>query len=270
MRQILELYALRLGQVTYIALVMKLSFPVGIEIETSQSSDLNNRMLPHEYELGTDHTAGWEARSIKFETAEPLVESTANCCRIMRNAGCRIHHKCGLHVHIGFKQIGDLSAKYRLFRFISCYEEVFFELLPPWPERAEYCVRLRPATWKSFQQGQGFNYWLDKEAAQSGDTARSSRYWWFNGASMFKHGTVEFRLMNGTLDHNEILGWVAVLQCMFHATTNLNIKLDWRNTRMTPKTLLRDMHTKENEFWGRRASNFVLEKSEQHVAPTRF
>jgi len=262
--------ALRFVWGTYSALVMKLSFPVGIEIETSKSPDLTNRMLPQEYELGEDNTAGWEARSKKFETAEPLIESTANCCRVMRNAGCQIHHKCGLHVHIGFKQIGDLSAKYRLFRFISCYENIFFDLLQPWPERIEYCRKLRPDTWRSFQQGQGFNYWLNKEASQSGDTSRSSRYWWFNGASMFKHGTVEFRLMNGTLNHDEILDWVAVLQCIFHATTNLNIKLDWRNTRVTPKTLVRDMKAKENEFWGRRASNWILEKSEQLVAPTRF
>jgi len=232
----------------------KLQFPVGIEIEASKSPRLTNRMLPPEYELGTDSTAGWEARSIKFENTTPLIEGTTKACQVMTNAGCEIHHKCGLHVHIGFKQIGDLSAKYRLFRFVSCYERLMFELMPPWEERATYCTKLLNGMWESFRRGEGFNYW------KSGADARRL---WFNGAAMHEHGTVEFRHMNGTLDHDEILGWVATLQCIFNATTHLNVKLDWMNQRVTPQTLIRDMKADENPIWGRRASNFILAKAER-------
>jgi hypothetical protein len=127
--------------------------------------------------------------------------------------------------------------------------------MPPWQERAKYCTKLSTEMWDSFRNGQGFEFWNKNEV----------RRLWFNGAAMKKHGTVEFRHMNGTIDESEILGWIAVLQCMFHATTNLEVKLDWMASHnVSPTTLIRDLHITENKIFGCRAESFILRKAVGH------
>lgn len=216
--------------------------------------------MPHSYEIGSDQSAaisgraGMEFRSIKIEDDDVLFNDTPKACHAINESGCIIHDKCGIHVHVGFKQITDLSAKYRLFRFVSCYEDLFFAMHSPRPSRAHFCTKLSNPLWESFQRGEGFTYWKDGE---------SSRYWWFNGAAMHRHGTVEFRIMNGTLDPNKILGWVAVLACMFDATVKQSVKLPWRDASgRTPQSLIADIKADTNVMFGDLAKKFIV----SHVA----
>jgi hypothetical protein len=242
---------LQFAGATYYNTMTKLQFPVGIEIETGPNGRVGSGLFPQTWSQGTDSSCGLEFRSSKIEDTDALFEDTSRACNAIRQGGCTVHPRCGLHVHIGFKQIDDLGAKYRLFRFVSVYENLFFEIMPPWFDRTKYCVKLTDALWQSFQRGEGFNWWKNQ----------SSRYWWFNGAAMFKHGTVEFRHMNGTTDENEILGWVSVLQCMFNATVIENVKLNWCDVdHGTRQNLVADLRCETNALFGNRAANFILSK----------
>jgi hypothetical protein len=246
--------------------MMKLQFTTGIEIETGVQGSLSNSFLPKTWCAGTDVSSGLEYRSGIITDSVQLVNEVQQTCQVLDRAGRNIHPKCGLHVHIGFKQIGDLSAKYRLFRFVSVYEHLFFQLVPPWIERAGYCRKLPTSFWTSVQKGEGFQFWLgaaDEGAALNPRAAArrtaDTRYWWFNGAAMQRHGTVEFRQMNGTLNADDILGWVAVLQCMFSATTFQQVKLDWGDhQRATVSNLLTDLRVDHNEIFGQRAKKFII------------
>jgi len=237
---------------------MDLIFATGIEIETGNTSRPLKSQLPETWTQGTDASAGLEYRSGKLCTVEDLFQSTTKICAALRNTSHPIHHKCGLHVHIGFKHINDLSAKYRLFRFVSVYEDLILDMHKPWPERAGYCKKLTDNYWNSVRNGQGFGEWETGQEATAGQV-RSGRFWWFNGAAMYKHGTVEFRLMNGTLDETEILGWVSLLQCIFIATVKKDVKLEWMDRkRATPRNLIHDCLADSEPTFGQKAINFVM------------
>lgn len=135
-----------------------------------------------------------------------------------------INSRCGLHAHVGFKHIPDLSAKYRLFRLASRYEQHFFDLCRPWQERAAFCQPLQPLHWEAAKTGRGFDAFVK-------DARFEDRYWWFNGASMHKHGTIEFRLHNGTLEADEIIGWACLLQCLVRRALDYSSKVDWTPAR---------------------------------------
>lgn len=197
---------------------MLLPFTAGIEVETSLVSAVPN--LPEGWEQVVDVSCGSEFRSKIITTFDELVGQTQQTCAAVSAFGAEITPRCGLHAHIGFKHVADLSAKYRLFRFASRYEEHFFELLSPWHERASYCTRISQPLWTPMRNGGGFNGFAK-------DASGTDRYWWFNGASMHRHGTVEFRLHNGTLDARKIIGWACLLQCIFREVVCHNLRVDW-------------------------------------------
>lgn len=218
---------------------MNLLFSTGIEIETSEAvaCDILQPLIPTGWTAGYDGSAGLEVTSPKLTNFDVMATELNRVCSAMRRQGCYIHNKCGLHVHIGFREdIVDLSAKYRLFRFAKAYEALLLRAHAPHDERAHFCRALPQTAWDCVMNGQGFSFW---EASIGHD-----RYWWLNGAAMFKYGTVEFRLANGTLDHNEIIDWVCLLQAMFNSVVNCYTKIDWNRpaSTSTKQQLIDDLH----------------------------
>ncbi len=195
-----------------------------------------------------DGSSGHELVSGIITSREQLVSQVTTAVELAQRFDLRIHRHCGLHVHVGFKEVyePDLSAKYRLFRFLSCYEEAIFKLWSPWEERANYCQRLRDSHYESVTTGEGLKSLL----------AEDGRYWWVNVKSMVKHGTLEFRIANGSLDVAEITGWVAVLQCIFHAVCRLNVKLPWHEDRSLVQ-LIDDAKFDQHPIFGQEARRFV-------------
>lgn len=233
---------------------MLLDFPVGVEIETGNPGYLPNQ-LPETWCSGYDGSCGLEFKSGKIVEVEPLLNEVPQACSTLQHFP--VHHKCGLHTHVGFKQVADVSAKYRVFRFFSCYEDLLYGALPPWAERAHFCTKLPSTAWAMMQNGQGFKFW----------DGAASRYWWMNGQAMQKHGTIEFRHLNGTVDPHLILGWVGLLQCIFTATVLNDVKLPWRDTcRATKRQLLEDAQVKNHRVFGDLATNLVEQYFQTPVA----
>lgn len=227
---------------------MTLPFTVGIEIETGNGT-VPASALPESWLAGTDASCGLEFKSGIIKHSAALVDEVTSVCRKL-SSHVRLNSKCGLHVHIGFKGCKDLSAKYRLFRFASRYEEAIFRLVRPSDTRAEYCKRLSLATWECMKTGKGF------KGFETG-----GRYWWFNGQAMEKYGTIEFRIMNGSLNSEEILGWVSFLLCMFNATVNLDVKVPWERPEVeTPEELIANLAVDRLPEFGERARQFVINR----------
>lgn len=236
----------------------KLTFPVGIEIETLRGNYDRSR-VPATWEQVEDISCGLEFRSGKIETSEALFDEVPQICHMLQD-WLVVDNRCGLHVHLGFKHLQDLTAKYRLGRFLHYYEDLIFSLLAPNPTRARYCQKLPDNMWHGMQNGRGFLPWYDltKDPTLGG----SHRYWWLNANSMHRHGTLEFRVMNGTLYHNQILGWVSLLQCIFDAACLQEVKLEWEapeTDRLNPNKLLEDCKASTNQEFGTRAKDFVRE-----------
>lgn len=241
-----------------------LKFPIGIEIETKDNLRGSiyefDKELPSNWTRGVDHS-NLEFRSNKMTTEEELFISTEKICKALAKYNFRLDPRCGIHIHVGYKHITDLTAKYRLFRFFSCYENVIWKLHSPLETRQMWCKKLMPEHWKSVQSGQAFNAWKDPHNNYSapGD---SQRFWWFNGEAWFKFGTIEFRLMNASHSHEDILNWVSLLQCIFHATTFGELKMQWQDpAHSTPAQMLKDLKDHANnpslKYLYKRAVQFV-------------
>jgi hypothetical protein len=251
-----------------------LAFPVGIEIETTIGRVPRNA-TPASWIHKTDASCGLEFASPKIETQDELNEVNSICEKLGQHV--RANAACGLHVHVGVNQIKDLSAKYRIFRFMSKYESLFFDLMPPNSIRAHYCQKLTNKEWKALGHGNGFEPFkaptqpIDyfhgpervKEEERRANELIAERRKWFNGQAYHKHGTVEFRLMNGTLDPKEILGWTHLLLAIFSGVVNDNVKVDWNapKAQITVQHFLEDARVIHQLDYRDRAIDFVTRHS---------
>jgi hypothetical protein len=86
------------------------------------------------------------------------------------------------------------------------WENAFF-LLDPARKSSCYCQKLKPEERQNLSRTPDWSVWRD-------------RYRWLNGVAFSRHGTVELRLMGGTLDELDVLGWVTFLLYCFDRTVN--------------------------------------------------
>lgn len=252
----------------------KLKFTVGLELEAACPGRQVKFSIPEGWQHKTDHSVvshspgygtGWtgcEVVSPKLTTVGQLIEDVGSVCEKANQFRYEATPSSGLHVHVGFKGIPDLAAKYRLFRFISCYEELFFQMCQPGAQRQSYCKRLSPHHWEGAKNGQGFNPWTGKDGGENPAT-RGDRYYWFNGCAMSKHGTIEFRIHNGTLEHEVVTEWACLLLAMFDAAVNDKLKLDWNDpAHATAKTLIADLKLNEKtDLVSRLAKSYIIKHS---------
>jgi hypothetical protein len=87
---------------------------------------------------------------------------------------------------------------------------------------------------------------------------------WANVKAMFSHGTIEFRCFNGTLDHEEILGWACVLLAMFDSAVNKALKLDWHSPdHASLDQFMIDLQLDDDKI-GKTAKKFLNKFKKQH------
>lgn len=184
---------------------MILNRPVGFELEFSGNriDALNTKMVEHgcdvsplrsyrhstgnQWDIKTDASCGWEVATPKITTTASLAHA-AKVASLITEVGGRINNSCGFHVHV---DASGLTTEDRedLVRFGSRYEKAFFHLAPSRVGNT-YCRGVSDVQIRSIKR-------------QSADSW--SKYTWLNiGEPGAK--TVEFRLMEGTLDQNHIAG----------------------------------------------------------------
>lgn len=227
------------------------------ELSTAAETQINHSLrgtVASHWSTHSDSSAGHEIKSPILAEADDIFNQVPLVCHVMHEARLRIHGKCGLHVHVGFKPISqkDLSAKYRVMRLLSRHEDTFFKMLRPAGSRSNYCQRIPVTGWQSMSTGQGFEFW---------ETSHT-KYWWANAKALGSHGTIEFRLANGSLEPDYIIGLVSVLQCLFYAAVVSKEKVDWAKPATNSDTeladaFMADIGTAKNTAFGQRAEIFI-------------
>lgn len=201
----------------------RLPLPVGIEIEfvTSTHDNLSeagygyragylNRSRFPDYRLWTDSTCGFEIVSPVLETDEDL-DTLQEVCRDLQAHTATVDERCGLHVHVGVNGYSKPSIE-RLVQFLVRYEDAFCLLVPVARRQHYYCKRLTESVFTLL------NGTAEERLAWHRD--HDLRYHWLNLASLQKHGTVEFRLMEGTVDPALIRGWAEFLSVLCYKLLN--------------------------------------------------
>lgn len=123
-------------------------------------------------------------------------------CEILSLEGATVNRTCGLHVHVGARDLGVPALK-SLAMLYADAEDVIDSLLPP-SRRADnnrYCRSIK-ANYNLSRLGRA-------EDVNAITTAiYGDRYVKLNFASYWRHGTVEFRQHSGTVDPIKIKNWV--------------------------------------------------------------
>lgn len=149
------------------------------------------------WDLKTDSSCGYEIATPAISNYSELVNA-ARVTELISENGGSVNDRCGLHVHV---DMGNITPeKFELImRFMARYESAFFLMAGSARQTNSFCRKLSDQVGFVKQDPSRFrSAWRDK-------------YCWLNGSHLRGIGTLEFRLMESTLDSAAIVGWVMFL-----------------------------------------------------------
>ena len=215
---------------------MNLPYTAGFEYEFSGSTfDVNSRLktfgVPHlssdvgrwrrstggTWDIKTDSSCGAEVSTPVIATYEELVDA-AHVASLIHGAGGRVTENCGFHVHIGVASLNNTQLE-NVFRFMTRYEDAIRLLVPESRRNKHWCKKLPAESLRAFKNG------VRKTDSMWWTTVWCDKNVWLNGRRFPEIGTLEFRLMPGTLDPNFVIGYVIFLQCVIEAVKDR--KISW-------------------------------------------
>lgn len=160
------------------------------------------------------------------------IEQIKKACRVLANMGAATNESTGLHIHLGAQ---NLTMK-QLRNFISFYtrfEGAIDQMMAPSRRsgRNQYCGTL--STLDRYSYTDDFYRYPRRaeDIAQrmklvaAAQTHRDlvdllpSRYYKVNTHALQKHGTIEVRHHQGTVNADKIIGWVKMLDLMLGLAT---------------------------------------------------
>ena len=178
-----------------------------------------NHELRTHWKLTTDGTIGYE----NTEIVSPILQGTAGLeavlgvCRTIDEFGCSVRgpmgRACGLHVHVGVRQFARRVGVFKeLLRTYNRYEGVIDQLIAPSRRgiRNRWCA---PPIWNP-----------QVESARNLDELRAlcgGKYRKIGVDSYWRHGTVEFRHHQGTVNGEKTVNWIKLcLRMIEHSAKN--------------------------------------------------
>ncbi len=170
---------------------------------TVKSEGYNHNDNQHYFKIVSDCSINGDNSN---EVVSPILKGTKGMnslkamCSALAAVDARVNVSCGLHVHIGAKQMSD-EHYCRLVRNYQKIEKVIDTFMPV-SRRAnnnQYCHSL---------QGINFEGCICKSSIAR---MMGSRYYKVNAEAYQRHGTIEFRQHSGTVDYEKISNWVKFL-----------------------------------------------------------
>lgn len=130
-------------------------------------------------------------------------ESLERCCRALREVGARVNSSCGLHVHIGARDLTD-RAFCNVFVNYMMLETAIESFLAPSRRgsHARWCASLRN------NESMVLGATTKQEMRQA---LRYDRYHRVNAEAYDRHQTIEFRQHQGSVNYKKIAAWVRFL-----------------------------------------------------------
>lgn len=172
------------------------------------SEDYNHTTRSY-WKLIYDSSAGHELVSPVLSGEDGFRQITT-ACKVLTDMGYSVDKSCGLHVHHGAR---DLSSREitSVFAIAMKWETVIDLLVAPSRRNNRYCesnnregttVDGTKAALKRLRTRGAERYGLNNH----------TRYLKVNYEAYLKHGTIEFRQHQGTLDAEKIISWIIMTQ----------------------------------------------------------
>lgn len=121
-------------------------------------------------------------------------------CKALSAIGATVNSSCGLHVHIGAKDITN-EWYVRIFKNYQACEAVIDSFMAQSRRNSRWCRPLR-----------GFNFDGCYGRVDVANTMYNDRYYKVNPVSYRRHNTIEFRQHQGTTNYKKIIMWVQFLK----------------------------------------------------------
>jgi Putative amidoligase enzyme len=181
------------------------------------------------WKIVTDASIHANGRGTGVELVSPPLteshfENVRKVCAVLQEQGCTVNRSCGLHVHIGARNLSVEVVK-RLAMLYIQYEAVIDQLLPPSRRASNNAYCASNATRANLRGLTAATTFSAISTAIQGDDPRA-RFVKLNLKSYWRHGTVEFRHHSGTIDANKILYWVQLIDKMVAAASADNAPLE--------------------------------------------
>jgi hypothetical protein len=160
----------------------------------------------NQHVLSTEWTAVYDGSIQGAEVVSPILNDArlneaSTVARLLLNAGARVDRSTGYHVHIGFDSFGDtLSDRFNALAnfYINWHtaHETIGTLVAPSRLNNRFCkVRTIAEAHETAEQ------------IRSGRIGIGDRYVSLNLESFDRHGTIEVRLHQGTLNGRKAVAW---------------------------------------------------------------
>lgn len=183
------------------------------------------------------------------EIVSPILRNEAGLAEITRvsnaliAAGAKINKSCGLHVHVGADDLSVTAVR----NIVESYENnatLIASFLSPSRRNNTYCQN-----YGSYDR----SHFANCATIEAMSQVAGSRYYAVNLQSYGRHGTVEFRQHQGTVEHEKINNWVrfAVALADFAKSDNLNpvnSVSDLMNSLNLPETVVNYFTSRTSHF----------------------
>jgi hypothetical protein len=204
---------------------------IGLELEfenAAQQEDVYRIIMPKFVAFGHDPSLRGDGIELRFTHPLSGVDLTAAITELMmivaefarkNESPLALNLRTSLHVHLDVRNL--TPEQFRRLKMVSImFEKVLFHYCSPTREYNNFCL----PTYRAEELRQQYANILD---ANRGDEVLpvfiqgASKYMAINFLTLKEFGSVEFRMHQGTLDMDEVIEWVSIIQCLKKAALDM-------------------------------------------------
>lgn len=216
---------------------------VGMEIETVNLSpdELKNKVKSNKelndkfynYALNIDYDGslsnGAEIRC-KPANGDELFNQIDFMCDYLKSVGCATNKRCGLHIHIDARDLNDNDLK-KIYMTYSVFQKQLFKVVNKYRQNNNYCEKLYEDRLINLMNNNIYNviYGVNNNRIKLNnstiyDRHSHERYKFINATTFKCLGTIEIRLLEGTLNSEKIKNWIKLNLNLFNFALNTPLK----------------------------------------------
>lgn len=197
-------------------------YKYGIELECYIDSTKHEEFVAfarkYGYEVGWDCTikatgyskSGMEIKCNGAKTYTQLDRSLAKLGTKLKKYDVQANKSCGYHLHMSNKRFFNKLNIERIVKTWLAVEDILYATQPAERQNSTYCKR------KLYEYASVNHVKLPQGKSRLvNELARYDRYYSLNLASLYKHGTIEIRLHQGTTDKEQVIQWVKLMRHIF-------------------------------------------------------
>ncbi len=212
------------------------SRPFGIEIEavgiesSGLADELTAQGIPtrvegYNHELRTHWKIVPDASvhgRFPFELVSPKLygqdglDEVKRVMKIVRELGGRVNASCGMHVHHSAQGLNGKQS-----RMVSHFYSALFPCFD-----GIFALSRRHSSWARLADPQAATHISDF------DMRHGNRFMAVNLLALFKHGTIEFRQHQGTLNGTKATSWIVFTQQFMLGALRSKVKVSWRTKNL--------------------------------------